>query len=968
MKSFQKVLLIVMSLVLVFTICSCELLDSLMGIAGTTGTSDTTTNNAGNGSPNEGDGTGDGEGGTVTPKPDDGNKPADGNKPEDENKTLAITYVYTDTAGDSLRDVIEVTLGKDETLTLAAFAVTYAKFDSYAASCESGEWSINDVAANGESLLADGDVVNYRATAVSGGGTLRDPENPVPGVGEVVITVHFDDGSSSYWLSIGDELLTLSELYDLYLTDETGFSFAELQEYFDLIKVDGKNATADTPVAAGSIVTVSSTYYADMDPILPGEGEIAVKVYIHELDTAETYDCVTPEGITLAQFVNEYLYSDFDALALMYAWTVDGKSADGNTVLTDGCTVRIIFEPAEGSISITFESVYEGETMFSEPLYVMGPTVTLEELFSLYLDDSESSFADTLLTGVWTVNGTAANADTVIGDGDYVVYTITDIGGGSEDEIGYYVAILFENGDDWVCYDVFVEGTEYLTVAQIYDLYFADAYEMTFEELTQLYTIYVDDVEASGSDVVTDDQEICFAYFDGIYAEAGADETVIYFEYYDSYFECWYGSAAVIPASGVTLKEFHSIYMTAFYLNEIPFEDLVWEIYDDDWSDATADTIISGEIYVWCTDAEDSSSSGGSSEEIPGTGGDDYEDGYYVYYQEIFGDTYTDVSYFVNETGDITLESFFNDHLSYSGFTFEDACALYTFYVDNVEADANTLVGSESTVSAVMNGVEEQLPGDGEMKIYVDYYDYDTDSYSGTAYIIPEGEITLKDFFETYLSEGTPTFEEACADYQWSVNGEPATADTLLSAECEIYAEYLGEALTEPDTPEIYEISLKLIVGNEWVLYLQPIAPVQDMTLATFFESIGMSFDRLSTMYTAWTVNGEAADANTPIPNYSLIVADAGITAAQPEEGYVSVEAIYYDAETYTTYGTLLTVPATGATLGDLVTDMSIGGQSFNMTDYVWLVNYEPATADTVVGEGDIIYIEDVQASEEVAA
>ncbi len=145
------------------------------------------------------------------------------------------------------------------------------------------------------------------------------------------------------------------------------------------------------------------------------------------------------------------------------------------------------------------------------------------------------------------------------------------------------------------------------------------------------------------------------------------------------------------------------------------------------------------------------------------------------------------IDYAELKSGDsITVTELFNTYFSYAGLDFSK----YTFTIDGVKTDADGTVKKGSLVVATEAGAEYIKPGNGEMLITMVMYNPFTGQESGSPVALPKGNITLKAFFETYITEGRQSFAEFSENYIWYVNGKVANASTVLKAGDEAFAKY----------------------------------------------------------------------------------------------------------------------------------------------------------------------------------
>ena len=139
-----------------------------------------------------------------------------------------------------------------------------------------------------------------------------------------------------------------------------------------------------------------------------------------EAQDADSY--TVAEGTTLKKlFETEIADGETFESTLDYTiWTVNGNAASADTVLKNG---DIVIATVSQNFIVSVQTIFNGADQGTES-YTVANGSTLKQLFENKMGDG-ATFESTLDYTVWTVNGNAATADTVLAEGDVIVATVT---------------------------------------------------------------------------------------------------------------------------------------------------------------------------------------------------------------------------------------------------------------------------------------------------------------------------------------------------------------------------------------------------------------------------------------------------------------------------------------------------------------------------------------------------------------
>lgn len=212
-------------------------------------------------------------------------------------------------------------------------------------------------------------------------------------------------------------------------------------------------------------------------------------------------------------------------------------------------------------------------------------------------------------------------------------------------------------------------------------------------------------------------------------------------------------------------------------------------------------------------------------------------------------------------------------------------------------------------------------------------------------------EITLKALFETYVQEGE-SFDKTLEQVNWTVNGVAATGDTVLKNGDKALATAKDY---EPIAPESGKMMVKVLINDttrNMYQFMNMQVPTGDIALKAFFETYiarggSTTFESTLEEY-KWFVNDVAATATTNVP------ANATISANYTPIPTIKIEmTAIVNGETL---GTHTFTVREGTTLKAFY-EAESEDETFeeSLTSTIWTVNGAPATASTVLKEGDKI-------------
>ena len=270
----------------------------------------------------------------------------------------------------------------------------------------------------------------------------------------------------------------------------------------------------------------------------------------------------------------------------------------------------------------------------------------------------------------------------------------------------------------------------------------------------------------------------------------------------------------------------------------------------------------------------------------------------------------------------------------------------FEFTINGKEASLDTVINANDVIEAI------QKPQEGETRITLilsngEEYEPEIDYF-----VIPDKGLTLKQIAEGYFFPPNMTFDFISNYYTWYVNGELATADTVIPAGAEIKALYdTTKPMPQPDM--LIEISIQFSQDHYGTATI-PFYGRTEITLGELYEIfVWGETDAPSFTSYIWIVNGSYANADTVIKN-GYDVNGKYLTNKEEETTTVIVTGVSGNQS----YTQELSIPTSSATLKDLSDEF--GGtpeEMFNPANYAWYVNGEAATADTVVKGGDIITV-----------
>ena len=209
-------------------------------------------------------------------------------------------------------------------------------------------------------------------------------------------------------------------------------------------------------------------------------------------------------GRTVREFIEEDLYQGeytFEELAALYEILLNGAAANADAVLKDGDVIdmNLIETPGpEPTITVTV-NVKGEDGQIQTAIYEVAVGRTVRQFIEEDLYQGEYTFEEIVALYNVLLNGAAANADTVLKDGDVIDMNLIETPG-PEPTITVTVNVKGTDGQiQSATYEVAIGRT----VRQILEEdFYQGAY--TFEELAALYNILLNGVAANADTVLHD--------------------------------------------------------------------------------------------------------------------------------------------------------------------------------------------------------------------------------------------------------------------------------------------------------------------------------------------------------------------------------------------------------------------------------------------------------------------------------
>ncbi len=811
---------------------------------------------------------------------------------------------------------------------------------TFADTLEDGEWLVEGLAADADTIIKDGYIVTYVLDSSD-----PNPDNPNPddpNAGETLMTP--DDGEVllrlDYGLGVSEQIfafegtMAFDKFYGEFLASVLGGDYELVCEVY-IVTVNGAAVTSETVVTEKSVIRVVLKNSYPTDP--PEADEMLVTLTMFTGETAMQRTGALPVGTTLKAFYEEYLGgSAFEDSLLSYVWTVNGAPADANTVLTDGCQIVATFEIAPDANTITFVMMSTSGTSSTQTVAIEESELTLLALYGRYLDPSGIfGFEEFLQLGYFLVNDEPATKETIVRAGDTVTFVMVE----DEDEEFEITFESWADGDSWET-TVTIEGTE-ITLADLVNEYLyryvdaefgSEAYELSLE----FGRWQVNGVDASANTIVTDEDTVSFIWdvedqtFFEITLEVGV------------WGEPW-NMTVTVEGAEISLKDLVNEYLYAELgiSDEDPYQwtldgGYCWLVNGEA---ADADTVVTADDVVTFTQASD----------------DPDDDDEYVTFETVFnGEVMDSVPIYIAES-ELTLSDLFYLYLGADG-SFESTLAVGSWTVNGVEADASTVVtvGDKVVYTVTLStpsddGTTILTPDEGQVIVKINT----GDSINETLYVLEQSSYTLVEFFEIYLmGESGGSLDLWLEMFTIYVNGEIADGNTVITEQSVV--SFVPTFAFPSEEPEEGEIKITFIeIDEKWARTDFRVID-EGRTLKWYYEYYigGGSFASTLLSY-EWLVNGEVATAET------VLTADCVITMTfRVAEGAFAIEfgSVWGDSS----YGDRLVLEGSEITLLGLfefINDTEDSFESFLEKGY-WTVNGELADADTVIRSGDkVVYV-----------
>ena len=662
-----------------------------------------------------------------------------------------------------------VTLYEGERFTIADVATQEFRLESFTESLQYGYFEINGKRVTDPNVqIANGDMITYTQTA----------NFPTPPVLEFEITFKSEADGEVFEerVTVSGSEIILKTLVDQYLgafltpAHDTYLTSIEIGYWL----VNGDVAEADTVVDANDVVIFvfgSSDPGPGTDPdpdpapepesdtlLTPNEGQVLVKVNVGSR-VMENLHTLDRTDYTLGEFFEVYFGNESGTLEDMLAAftvTVNGEAATADTLITSQCVIAFVpmmefpaEEPAEGEIKFTFSEI--DELWATTDYYVIEEGRTLKWFYEFY--QGNGTFADTLLSYEWLINGVPADADTVLTDGCVITKTFRVAEG------AFSITVGETFGEETYFDRVVLEGSE-ITVLNLYLYINGGAPEFSFEELLAVGYWTVNGEVADADTVIRSGDEVIFGcLLTDIMAEIQEGD--------GNYTE---NIELVIP-EGMTVGEFVNEYLS---LNGA-FEDYEWYLNGE--AVAADDLLYSADGVIWL-----SAFRIGAETPEPG-------EGEIRVTLEIFNGETTRTQILIIPNTGMTLGEFFNTYLAEEwGTDFAQTLTNWSWMVDSVYTNGEAILTADSY-------------------IYAEYYDTSTlpeisvngevmrdDAKEPFAYAIGSDTLTLYDFFYYHLYSYQLVDGTHIEDWEWTVDGTVVT-DYLFMLYDGAYVslKYIGE-------------------------------------------------------------------------------------------------------------------------------------------------------------------------------
>ena len=557
MKLFNRCLLTALALLMIFSLCACDLLESLNGSSGTKDSSDDST-----GSESDSDSTS----GDLTPEPEEDSSTGDEidsgiggtENGSTENGTAGGTVTATP-GGENSAPPIEDTVGSDKTDPVPTpdpepGTETGSKQeetkvpnpdpkpdDDTTAEEHPGTDPGSDSSSNEDATTAvpdpepspnpgtDTETDSGKDTETTEPEPLPDPE---PTTMEVIFSYANPMGESGKELvTVESTSMPLAELVDKYISKYMGgMDYATSLNYC-------KWYVDDTPATAATVIYNGQIVHCEVVSIPSGGGSDVEQTTMEVIfsyanpmgESGKELVTVDAVSMSLAELVDKYISKymggmDY-ATSLNYCkWYVDGTPATAATVIYNGQVVHceVVSIPSGGGSDVEQERIeiyYTAKNSFagineSGSVTVPAPSITLEALVNGYLSEFLGmDYTSSLNYCTWTVDGALADADTEITAGQTVYCEIIALPGGNVEvnpDPGSTTVSVNISSDTNELYSDVTMNEESVPLSQFVDQYVYVMLKYTYEESLKLGVWYINGDSANADDVVVPGDKVVF--------------------------------------------------------------------------------------------------------------------------------------------------------------------------------------------------------------------------------------------------------------------------------------------------------------------------------------------------------------------------------------------------------------------------------------------------------------------------
>ncbi len=857
-----------------------------------------------------------------------------GNNGGTEDGTITVKFDCTYADGKVESDSIKA-ITKGGKITLDDFIKQYTRLESFTASTLRGTWTLNGtVVIGGDVEISDGSALTYiqRIEVSKSIVTLR---------------VVYSEGWDEEVVAVEGKSLTLRDLVEKYVDPGCSFEDSLNTVHFTY---NGKPADADTVIEAGTTVFAIRN---DAEVAEPGEGEVKLGIIITEPESGmkRGLELIVPEGeYTLAAFFDTYVTEDpgsFEESWVEYDWYVDGEPATADTKITEtseitavmkrdpagqpdplpppeeGMSVTVIFQIAEDSYKNIVVSPYTASTLAD---FYNDSVINVSPL-------GKQNFEETLKNGTWTLNGVKATADTVVKDGDELVYRLNANADLDITTITFTVKTPYGNTSNTI--DVI--GS--ITIGEFFAKYIA-AGSFTFEDFLADGTCTVDGKE------ITDPNYPLRNGVELVYTVKGLETTGITVYYVTVQGNTWTQMEyTVSDVTEITLGEFFATILSNGGDIEDTYEEYDWFVDDEKATASTAITDYSTVKVVECAVP-------------PVEPGEDEFAFDITFYQNDYGISYGATLIASKET--MELKALYELYCKMNGSSEYDF-ETFEWYVDGEYAEHDTVVTAGQYIEAALKensgDIDPPVEGFGIELQYITANGYT----SYTMLTIPGyTELSLGEVFKLYLYDRYGNFD----NYEWSVDGKTVEMSFIL---CEGMTLTIREKSDDIDPVEKFSVLVTLTdyTGTtyfETEFYIEGTCiALYDFYVTYLRDDLGFAFDDFG-----WEVNGyQVTDGKEAllIKGDQIVMTYPGIWGA-PVTKQFEVLFTYIDAngdEFTNGYGISGYADLEIEKFFKLYLSMSYGG---NASDYTWTVDGKVVDIYFILSDGMDVIMRDLGTAE----